>query len=360
MKIYFWFSFIVLFLGLLAGSPSDAFAQSDACKTKSDFFSGQVFPVDTFACENFAPWWDKCWVHTGCGPDSGAGRCPASGKPICVATGNTYIEQADVSVPGVGGGLNLSRAWNSMWQPSLATYQTTGQFGPNWRSSYEERMVLDSDHYVRYGRGDGSFWAFVWTSTTVNSTTNESTLHYQVVSPKNAGATLDMLYAANLACENYTLTFQSGEKRIFTCMTEAVPGRPTSIIDRNGNTTTLSYDTSTPPRLTTVTDLAGRHLNFAYGVANYPMLVTSVTGDTGSGISVTYGYDTHNPPRLIKVTRPDNTFVTFEYDANSLISAVKDMNGKLLESHTYDANARGLTSSQANGVDSLTISYPTQ
>ena len=50
--------------------------------------------------------------------------------------------------------------------------------------------------------------------------------------------------------------------------------------------------------------------------------------------------------------------MTFEYDANSLISAVKDTDGKLLEGHTYDSQGRGRTSTRANGVDSITVSYP--
>lgn len=32
--------------------------------------------------------------------------------------------------------------------------------------------------------------------------------------------------------------------------------------------------------------------------------------------------------------------------------------GKLLEGHTYDPQGRGLTSTRANGVDSVTVSYP--
>ena len=70
----------------------------------------------------------------------------------------------------------------------------------------------------------------------------------------------------------------------------------------------------------------------------------------------TYNYDPQG--RLIKVTRPDNPFTTFEYDGNSLISAVKDTDGKLLEGHTYDSLGRGLTSTRANGVDAITVSYP--
>jgi YD repeat-containing protein len=61
---------------------------------------------------------------------------------------------------------------------------------------------------------------------------------------------------------------------------------------------------------------------------------------------------------LTEVTQADNTFVTFTYDAFNNITSVNDTNGKVLESHTYDSTGRGLSSSRANGVDALTISYP--
>jgi YD repeat-containing protein len=83
-------------------------------------------------------------------------------------------------------------------------------------------------------------------------------------------------------------------------------------------------------------------------------LVTGVTSDVG--LSLSYAYDTQG--RLVTVTKPDQSTVTFEYDANSFITAVRDSDGKILESHTYDSRGRGLTSSQANSVDSITVSYP--
>jgi YD repeat-containing protein len=58
------------------------------------------------------------------------------------------------------------------------------------------------------------------------------------------------------------------------------------------------------------------------------------------------------------VTKPDLTTLSFEYDSNGFISAVKDSDGKILESHTYDSKGRGLTSSRAGGVDAVTITYP--
>jgi len=50
--------------------------------------------------------------------------------------------------------------------------------------------------------------------------------------------------------------------------------------------------------------------------------------------------------------------LSFDYDAQSRITAVRDADGKDLQSHTYDAMGRGKTSSRANGVDSVTVSYP--
>jgi YD repeat-containing protein len=125
----------------------------------------------------------------------------------------------------------------------------------------------------------------------------------------------------------------------------------TTIIDRNGNATTLTYDSAN--RLATVTDPASRHLNFTYGSTS-SHLVTGVSSDVG--LSLSYSYDTQN--RLSQVTNPDLTTVTFAYDGQSRITSVTDSNSKVLESHTYDSSGRGLTSSRAAGVDAVTITYP--
>jgi hypothetical protein len=82
-----------------------------------------------------------------------------SAAPIDFATGNTFITQSDVAIPGIGGGLQLSRTWNSL----LPAMQQTSpfMFGSNWRSNYEERLIFTSgDGYLKYARGDGSVWSF--------------------------------------------------------------------------------------------------------------------------------------------------------------------------------------------------------
>jgi YD repeat-containing protein len=263
---------------------------------------------------------------------AGGGGIPIAGRPISLSTGNTFINETDVALPGLAGGLTLRRTWNSMWPISQAALQL-GIFGPNWRSTFEERIFVGGDNYIKYSRSDGSFWSFG-----VNITSGSG---WAVAAPANVAADLEQ----GLTC--WTLTFQNGEQRRFDNTT----GNLIAIVDRNGNTTQISYDSSN--RLTTVTDPASRHLTFTYGSPS-SYLVTGVSSDVG--LSLTYSYD--NQGRLSTVTKPDLSTVSFAYNTQSLITSVVDPNGKVLESHTYDTNFRGLSSSQANGVNALTVTYP--
>ncbi len=229
----------------------------------------------------------------------------------------------------------MNRTWNSLWPPTQAAYQI-GIFGPNWRSTFEERVFLGSDHYMKYGRSDGSFWSFGFSSYGANGLAV-----YQVAAPANMSATL----AAGSAY--WTITFQTGEQRLFDNST----GKLLSIIDRNGNTTQLSYDSNA--RLVTVTDPVSRHLYFAYGSGGASYLVSGVTTDVG--VSVSYAYDSSG--RLSQVTEQDSSTINFSYDSHSLITLATDSSGHTLEAHTYDSGGRGLTASQASGVNAVTVSY---
>ena len=192
---------------------------------------------------------------------------------------------------------------------------------------------MSTDNWLRYARGDGSFWAFG-----INSHNGA----WIVAAPATESATLSQ------TATNWLITFQSDEKRLFSLTT----GQLTAIVDRNGNTTQIAYDSSN--RVATVTDPALRHLYFNYANTSWPNVVSSVTSDFG--VTLSYSYDTTG--RLIQVTRPDLTTINYTYNALSQITQVTDSNGKVLESHTYDSSGRGLTASQANGVNAVTFSYP--
>jgi YD repeat-containing protein len=269
-------------------------------------------------------------------PPSAPCHCNTAGQPIALATGETFIDQVDIRIPGLGGGLSLTRTWDSYWSPSLAAFQG-GSFGPNWRSTYEERIVFATDNYIKYIRSDATSWTFG---------ADGPATAWAVISPANIGGILSTDTSTN---SYFTLTSSAlnGEQRRFDKST----GKLIAIIDRNGNTTTLAYDSS--ERLSTVTDAASRTMTFTYG-GSFTDLVTSVS--TSAGISLSYAYDAQG--RLIQVTKPDLTTVTYTYNSLSQITAVTDSNGKVLESHTYDSVNRGLTASKANGVEAVTITYP--
>jgi YD repeat-containing protein len=280
----------------------------------------------------------SCGVPLGAAPETclscNQGKTPQATQPIDLATGNTYITESDLNIPGLGGGLSLSRTWNSLLPARQNSYPF--MFGTGWRSNYEERLIFVSgDGYVKYLRADGSVWSFAPISLGATSV-------YKAAAPADDTST-----TITNGTPSWTLTTKSGEKRLF----DATTGALMSLIDRNGNATVLSYDSSN--RLVTVTDAAARHLYFHYPDA-FSTLVSSVTSDVL--LSTAYSYDGQG--RLAQFTKPDNTSISFEYNAQSLITAVKDYDNKILESHTYDAVGRGLTSSQAGGVGSVTVSYP--
>jgi len=300
------------------------------------------------------PFGDSCLAATSsCGPPPNAAketclscnqtgndpmpRTPEVSAPINLATGNTFIIETDISVPGLGGGLSLTRTWNSLLPDAQNSYPF--MFGLKWRSNFEERLVLNTpDFFLKYLRNDGSVWSYGVASEGAQP-------RYSSVAPANDTSGSQVI--RSLVDPTYTLSSKSGVKKVFNTNTGAL----LSISDRNGNVTTLSYDSA--GRLATVTDPASRHLYFNYADGSTP-LVSSVTSDVG--LTTSYAYDALG--RLTQMTRPDSTTVSFEYNAQSLITAVKDSDGKILEAHTYDAAGRGLTGSRANGVDSVTITYP--
>src|SRR5260370_33352257 len=152
----------------------------------------------------------------------------------------------DIRIPGLANGLTLVRIWNSVW-PTTQNPSNVGLFGPNWRSTYEERVFAGSDGYRKYSRGDGSLWSFGFWYWGPNGT-----FVWRTAAPANIVVTLTS------GSTYWTMTFPSGEQKHFDNTT----GSLTAIIDRNGNTTQLSDHSAN--RLPTVTDPASRYLPVSY------------------------------------------------------------------------------------------------
>jgi YD repeat-containing protein len=209
-----------------------------------------------------------------------------------------------------------------------------GMFGLYWVSTYEESLTgPDSNNYLTYWRGDGSSWSFLY-----NSALNS----YTLASPPNVRAQL-----ASNPTGGFTLTLADGTQRVFNSQDLLA-----AIIDRNGNQTTVAYDGSY--RITSVTTPGGSTLGFTYGNSNCQMQATKAQDAVGT--VATYTYD--SSCRLALVNYPDGSALNFNYDPNSsMLLSVTDSQGKLIEAHTYDTQSRGLTSTRANGVDSVSLSY---
>ena len=265
-------------------------------------------------------------------PSSDSGCKGMCGSPINLTTGNVWIQRRDYSLPGLGGGLSLERTWNSLLVSSFPA-APVGMFGDSWRSTYEESLVGANSGIVKYWRGDGSAWTFE-----CDSPVTRCSLDY----PPNVGASLTYSSTSN----TYTLSLKGGDQRVFNSN-----GILTSLLDRNGNKTTLAYDGS--QRLITVTDPASRTLTFNHTDPNNPGQVTSINDAVGTIATYTYDAGHH----LTTATYADSSVTNYAYDTNGLVTSATDAQGKVLEAHTYNSSRQGLTSTNANGVDSVTASY---
>jgi len=298
--------------------------------TENDYFVDDCWPSVFYAGVTIAP--------TANPPDNGSNLGPSdcngqTGTPINLTNGNVWVQQRDYSLPGLGGGLALVRTWNSLLG-SVGPPNVAGMFGQSWRSTYEETIAgPDSNDNVKYWRGDGSAWTFAY---------NGALNVYSLLSPPNVRAQL-----VSNPTGGFTLILADGTQRVFNAQDLL-----STIVDRNGNQTTLAYDSSN--RLISASSAGGSTLTFTYGNSSTPTLVTTV--QDGVGTVATYTYD--GSSRLTQVSYPDGSAFNFTYDPTySMLLSVTDSQGKLIEAHTYDTQNRGLTSTRANGVDSVSLSY---
>ncbi len=122
-------------------------------------------------------------------------------------------------------------------------------------------------------------------------------------------------------------------------------GSLVAMLDRNGNTTTLTRAAGggLAGTLTKITSPNGRYLTFTYDAANRITQVTDILGRT-----ITYTYDASG--RLWKVTNPLTGVAEYTYDASHRLLTLKEPNGNIHVTNTYDANGRVATQTQADGT----------
>jgi RHS repeat-associated protein len=225
--------------------------------------------------------------------DSGGGdskvhptTCRA-GDPVNCASGNFSETFTDAAVPGRGPALDLTRTYNSLGA------STEGIFGYGWSSSYEAHVTVNPDGSATVFEVDGS----------------------QVTAVAKNGAYSVPAWADSTLTQNsdgsWRFVRQQGLIYDFS-----PSGKLTTLTDRNGYTTQLTYVSG---NLTTVTDSTGRTITLTYGTNG---LVSQVADPTTQ--STSYGYDASG--NLTSVTDRMNRATSFTYDANHYLLTLTDPN----------------------------------
>jgi YD repeat-containing protein len=218
-------------------------------------------------------------------------------NPCDAASGNFWHTFNDMSVPGRGPALGLTRTYNSL------AAAVSGPFGNGWSSSYTMGLAFPDANHVVVNQENGSQVTFV----------EQADKTY--AAPPHVAATL-------VHDGDGSWTFVRRRRDTFSF---DATGRLTRETDLNGYVTSLAYNGS--GQFTTVTDPAGRTLTFAY---------------SGS--------------HIISVTGPLGRVVTYTYDGAGDLTDVTDVNGG--NTHfMYDSSHRMLTMrmpNQAPGVPGST------
>lgn len=198
---------------------------------------------------------------------------------VDVGSGNALFTDRLISLPGVTGDVPISLYYNSSVEDSTLPSAVTAHAGSGWSiTGFDQRLIANSDGSVTY-LGPGGLTG--------------------VFTPNGAGGFLPpMQFRADLKTVTgggWTLTTHTnGEVLTFTA-----DGRLGSDKDRNGNTTTYSYNASGTP--TGVTSSRGLDQPRTLTIANTAGRLTTFTQSDGSqSRTVTLGYDSGG--ELVSVT----------------------------------------------------------
>lgn len=223
------------------------------------------------------------------------------GQPVNTATGTFWHTFTDASVPGLGVALNFTRTYSS------AAASTSGPLGYGWTDSYDMRLGFDASGDPTVTQENGSTVSFT------------DDLGSYVAAPG--------VLATLVANGDGTYTFARDSTNVRYVFNRS--GELVSEADRNGYTTTLTYDGSGD--LTKVTDQTSRSLTFTYDDGH----LASMTDPMGNTTS--YAYD--NEGNLATVTDPLGRTWTFTYDPNHLLLKMTDPDGGTT-TNTYDGSGR--------------------
>ncbi|MBN9087822.1 MAG: hypothetical protein J0J01_13005 [Reyranella sp.] len=311
---------------------------------------------------------------TGQGNAGGAtGETPSSAEPINLVTGDYYLTTTDIATgsSGMPIGLAFQRYYDS------GTRRTSGPMGFGWTHNFAITALADSDPYeglasnspingaaaiagtlvaldiagmdgLTVGRPIERFvtGAIIYRWIADNLITNIVAIKqpgYIEHFVKLANGTFNPPpgSAATLSFDGATYTYIAKDR---TTLAFNSAGNLAAWTSPAGPSMALAYDTSTPPRLTSITNSAGRSLTLSYGSG----LLTQVTDDTGRNIS--FDYDASSNLRSFVDTLGQATTYVYDQPGRLINVFYPDAPGRPFVVNTYDSLSRVQTQSGVLGA----------
>ncbi|WP_165971288.1 RHS repeat domain-containing protein [Microbacterium oleivorans] len=262
------------------------------------------------------------------------------GVGVDVATGNLRVSTRSLSLVGVTGQVGIGQTYNSL--SNLAGASNAGAAN-RWVFSAQGAGFLATSYGgggLTYTAGDGSTWKY--TTGTGSAFTSP------------AGAKADLVSITG----GYKLTDRQS-RQVVTFDTD---GRATSIADRNGNTTTLTYDPY--GTVSTVVSSAGptaaRTATFAYSSTTRTLTASQTSGVLSR--SVKWVKDASQ--NLTSIVDGENKTTSFGYTGQQLTSITGPTGAVVTIGYESSTSSRVVSVSQANttagssGTSVTRISYP--
>jgi len=251
------------------------------------------------------------------GPGTGDPGSPGNGPNGCMCGYN--IGESTVSlnlsdtpvgyVPSVGPTVRMSLTYNQREasQPANFNYFNVSQkWTLNWLTYVTDTPGQPGVNVSRYLPGGGAYTYSGYSSATS-----------KFAAQNNDGSILALTSQTPITYQRY---LRNGGIEIYAQSNGALSYPRyiflSQVIDPQGNTVTLNYDSQM--RLTSITDATGRQTKLTYGLTAEPLLVTAVTDPFNRTASFTY--DTNG--RLASITDVLGLTSSFTYDANSLVNSM--------------------------------------
>lgn len=245
--------------------------------------------------------------------------------PVYANTGQLQKTFTDLTVPGVGPALNITRTYNSQeWATSL--------LGQGWIFNFGKRLIITRNKAgekvvgVRLETGEKNFY-----KEHADGTLERLTEY---------GATYDLIKNSD---NTYTIANRDGSR--YELLED---GKIAKIIDQNHNELVFSYNSV--GCLSRITNASGNYIDFQLGPNGK---IASVSDNLGR--TVAYTYDESG--NLISVTDPIGNTRQYVYNSENLLAQIIDANGNVVESATYDNNQPPRVSTFIEKGETYTIAY---